>query len=135
MLPDIYSEAEIYMKWKLRSDEIEAEQVSALDEERKGTMSGKHCTYCLSTRPNLARGHTDAMCYFLHPELRKERDERQRENTERDSERARRDKDLTKVRACASVKTDKDKIMALEEEIAFLACLKNDKGELCDEDD
>ena len=138
MLPDIYSEAEIYMKWKLRSDEIEAEQVSALDKESKGTMSGRHCTYCLSTRPNLARGHTDAMCYFLHPELRKERDERQRENTEREGERARRDKDQPKgVRAlyAATVKqTDKDKIMALEEEIAFLTCLKNDKGELGDED-
>ena len=64
--------------------------------------------------------------------------DRERIQREREGERARRDKDQPKgVRAlyAATVKqTDKDKIMALEEEIALLTCLKNDKGELGDED-
>ena len=66
------------------------------------------CTRCLSSHPTIARGQTDATRYFLHSELRKERDEifreyterdkRFREYTERKSERARRDKVLLKAK-------------------------------------
>ena len=70
MLPDIYSESEIYMKWKQRSSETDDEQKTTLDKESKGTIYGKYCTFCLSTRPNIARGLTDATCYAISYILR-----------------------------------------------------------------
>ena len=144
MLPDIYSESEIYMKWKQRSDDTDNEQILDIAKEgstkSRGTYSHRQCTHCLSSHPTIARSHTDATCYFLHPELRTEKEEKGG-YTEREHERARRDKDLQKAKvAHVSLKTDRakdDAIRALEEQLAFLTCtLKvQDKEDLYEEDD
>ena len=63
------------MNCKHRSNDTDDEQVNILDKENKGTIDSKYCTYCLSSRPNIARGRTDATCYVPHPERRKGKDE------------------------------------------------------------
>ena len=137
MLPDIYSESEIYMKWKQRCDETACELAIDMDKEgtmkQKRTLSGRdsHCTHCLSNHPSIAKCHTDATCYFLHPELRRERDE---------SEKARKDKDMARAKvAHVAIKTDRSKdeeIRALEDQLAFLTALHvQDKEEMSEGDD
>ena len=64
-------------------------------------------------------GHRDATCYFIHPELRKEREEKYRGYTQREFDRARRGKDLPKAKvAYVSSMTNRakdDEIRALED--------------------
>ena len=135
MLPYVYSESEIYMKWKQRSKKTESEQLHTLDKESKVIITGKYCTYCLSTRQNIVREHTDATCYFLHPERKKKKDERQRENTKQESERARRDKKISRAKEAhvAVAKATRDEIKESENQIAFMSCLLREKADSTDE--
>ena len=68
------------MKWKQKSDDTACEHVIDIakegPKEQTGTYSHRQCTHCLSSHPTIARSHTDATCYFLHPELRLEREEK-----------------------------------------------------------
>ena len=84
MLPDVYSESEIYIKWKKRSDETDSETVSvlkrdergsALNRENKVPISDKFCSNCIGTRPNIARGDT----YILRKGKRKRRAKERKE--------------------------------------------------------
>ena len=127
ILPDIYSESEIYMKWKQRSDETDDETesvlkideiVSTLKRDNKVTIKGKFCSYCIDTRPYIARGHTDANCYYLHPEKRKEME----------SERAQRERDIPKVANAAQIQTMQDEIRQLEQNLIFMT-VKLEKDE------
>ena len=93
----------------------------ALQNEDKVHINGKYCSHCISTRPNLARGHTDATCYYLHPEKRKEKEER---------DKAKKDKDLPKVAHFAEVQALKDELKGIEQQMQFMSCLlSNQKDE------
>ena len=113
-----------------KSDETDSETASVLkrdetrsvlNRENKVPISGKFCSNCIGIRPNIARGHTDANCYYLHPEKRKEKEE---------SERAQRDKDIPKVAHFAEVQAIKDEMREMEQNMAFMSCLlSNQKDE------
>ena len=121
MLPDVYSESEIYIKWKKRSDETDSETVSVSKRENKVPMSGKYCNNCINIRPNIARGHTEANCYYLHPEKRKEKEE---------SDKAQRDRDIPKVAHFADVQAMRVEMKEMELQLAFMTnLLSNQKDE------
>ena len=91
MLPDIYSELEIYLRWKIKDEKTDSEQQNDSDTEnsnkpRVKEYNGKlkSCTYCHINYPSLANSHNDEKCYFLHPERR---DQSHKDYLERERER------------------------------------------------
>ena len=89
------------MKWKQSIGDTDCEHTIDMNKEmttkQKRTFSGNHshCTHCLCSHPSIAKGHTDATCYFLPPSLR--------------GKETQKDKDLTTAKvAHVTVKIDGD---------------------------
>jgi hypothetical protein len=77
-LPTLYSELEIYLRWKKECEETsDNETVDKIDKlkvfrkfnEESTERNTDVCNHCTKYRPKQSKGHSDATCYLLHPEL------------------------------------------------------------------